>query len=64
MPSVSPIATMSLEDWHTVIDTNVNGLFYCTREAIPRMLGGLSLTILLWWLMLWWLYVQKIFLRV
>lgn len=33
----APIATMSLEDWHTVIDTNVNGLFYCTREAIPRM---------------------------
>ncbi|MCE9628012.1 MAG: SDR family oxidoreductase [Candidatus Eisenbacteria bacterium] len=33
----SPIATMSIEDWHTVIDTNVNGLFYCTREAIPRM---------------------------
>ncbi len=32
-----PIATMSLEDWNTVIDTNVNGLFYCTREAIPRM---------------------------
>lgn len=33
----APIATMSLDDWHTVIDTNVNGLFYCTREAIPRM---------------------------
>lgn len=33
----APIASMSLEDWHTVIDTNVNGLFYCTREAIPRM---------------------------
>lgn len=33
----SPIATTTLEDWHAVIETNVNGLFYCTREAIPRM---------------------------
>jgi NAD(P)-dependent dehydrogenase (short-subunit alcohol dehydrogenase family) len=33
----APIAEMSLEDWHTVIETNVNGVFYCTREALPRM---------------------------
>jgi NAD(P)-dependent dehydrogenase (short-subunit alcohol dehydrogenase family) len=33
----APVADMSLEDWHAVIETNVNGLFYCTREAIPRM---------------------------
>ena len=32
-----PVAEMSLEEWHTVIETNVNGVFYCTREAIPRM---------------------------
>ena len=31
------IAEMSLDDWHAVIETNVNGVFYCTREAIPRM---------------------------
>ncbi len=31
------VADMSLEDWHAVIETNVNGVFYCTREAIPRM---------------------------
>lgn len=31
------IADMSLDDWHAVIETNVNGVFYCTREAIPRM---------------------------
>jgi 3-oxoacyl-[acyl-carrier protein] reductase len=31
------VAEMSLDDWHTVIETNVNGVFYCTREAIPRM---------------------------
>ncbi len=33
----APVAEMSLEDWHAVIETNVNGVFYCTREAIPRM---------------------------
>ena len=31
------VVEMSLDDWHAVIETNVNGLFYCTREAIPRM---------------------------
>jgi NAD(P)-dependent dehydrogenase (short-subunit alcohol dehydrogenase family) len=31
------VAEMSLEDWHAVIETNVNGVFYCTREALPRM---------------------------
>jgi len=33
----APVAEMSLEDWHAVIETNLNGVFYCTREAIPRM---------------------------
>ena len=33
----APVAEMSLDDWHAVIETNVNGVFYCTREAIPRM---------------------------
>jgi NADP-dependent 3-hydroxy acid dehydrogenase YdfG len=27
----------SLEDWHLMFDTNVNGLFYCTRLVIPGM---------------------------
>jgi len=31
------IVETSLDDWHAVIETNVNGVFYCTREAIPRM---------------------------
>ncbi len=31
------LAEMSIEDWHAVIETNVNGVFYCTREAIPQM---------------------------
>lgn len=32
----------SLESWHQVIDVNLNGVFYCMRYEIPRMLetGG------------------------
>src|SRR5262245_7262924 len=33
----APVAEMSVEDWLAVIETNVNGVFYCTREAMPRM---------------------------
>lgn len=33
----APIEQLSLDDWHAVIETNVNGVFYCTKEAIPRM---------------------------
>jgi 3-oxoacyl-[acyl-carrier protein] reductase len=32
-----PVADMSLDDWHAVIETNVNGVFYCTKAAIPLM---------------------------
>ncbi|WP_187263643.1 SDR family oxidoreductase [Pontibacter beigongshangensis] len=27
----------TLEDWHTMFDTNVHGLFYCTRQVLPGM---------------------------
>lgn len=27
----------SLEDWHLMFDTNVHGLFYCTRLVVPGM---------------------------
>ncbi len=33
----APIAEMSIADWNALIATNVNGVFYCTREALPRM---------------------------
>jgi NAD(P)-dependent dehydrogenase (short-subunit alcohol dehydrogenase family) len=37
----APIASMSDEFWDKVISTNLTGLFYCCRAAIPRMrLGG------------------------
>jgi len=31
------VADMRLEDWRQVIDTNLSGVFYCCRAAIPAM---------------------------
>ena len=31
-----PIDGFKSEDWHTMFDTNVNGLFYCTRAVLPQ----------------------------
>src|SRR5215831_4858768 len=31
------VADMTLDDWHAIIETNLNGVFYCTRAAIPAM---------------------------
>lgn len=28
---------LEIEQWHEMFDTNVNGLFYCTREVLPTM---------------------------
>lgn len=28
---------MSLDEWHTMFETNVNGIFYCTRLVLPGM---------------------------
>jgi 3-oxoacyl-[acyl-carrier protein] reductase len=33
----APVEAMSVDEWHAVIETNVNGVFYCTKQAIPRM---------------------------
>jgi len=33
----SPIHEMSLEDWHAQIDTNLNGVFYLSRSAVPAL---------------------------
>jgi len=32
-----PVADMAPADWRAVIETNLNGVFYCCHEAIPRM---------------------------
>ena len=31
---------MSLEEWHSVIDTNLNSVFYVTREMLPLLKDG------------------------
>jgi NAD(P)-dependent dehydrogenase (short-subunit alcohol dehydrogenase family) len=33
----APVADMPIEDWQAVIETNLNGVFYCCHEAIPQM---------------------------
>ncbi|GGG41651.1 SDR family oxidoreductase [Hymenobacter glacieicola] len=32
-----PVDGFSSEDWHAMFDTNVHGLFYCTKAALPQM---------------------------
>jgi len=38
----APIDALSLEDWQRIIDTNLSGVFYCCKAAIPhlRQRGG------------------------
>ena len=31
------VAGFNSEDWHDMFDTNVHGLFYCTRVVLPQM---------------------------
>ncbi len=33
----APIEDMDIEDWKAVIDTNVNGVFYTSKAAIPAL---------------------------
>jgi NAD(P)-dependent dehydrogenase (short-subunit alcohol dehydrogenase family) len=32
-----PVADLDPEDWRAMIETNLNGVFYCCHEAIPMM---------------------------
>jgi NAD(P)-dependent dehydrogenase (short-subunit alcohol dehydrogenase family) len=31
-----PTSELTIEDWRTTIETNLSGVFYCCREALPR----------------------------
>jgi len=31
------VAEMSVDEWHRIIDTNVSGVFYCCRAALPHL---------------------------
>ena len=33
----APVVEMSPADWRAVIETNLNGVFFCCHEAIPQM---------------------------
>lgn len=33
----APVADMSVDTWHSVIDTNLTGVFYCCHAAIPHL---------------------------
>lgn len=43
--AAKPTADYTLEDWKSVIDVNLNGVFYCMKAEIPAMLeaGGGSI---------------------
>lgn len=34
----SPVSTMNIEEWHRVIDVDLNGAFYTARAAAPKLL--------------------------
>jgi 3-hydroxy acid dehydrogenase / malonic semialdehyde reductase len=36
---LEPAQSASLDDWDTMVDTNVKGLIYCTRVALEGMVG-------------------------
>jgi|SRR5258705_7647414 NAD(P)-dependent dehydrogenase (short-subunit alcohol dehydrogenase family) len=33
----TPVANMSIDQWHHVIETNVTGVFYCSRAVLPHL---------------------------
>jgi 3-oxoacyl-[acyl-carrier protein] reductase len=33
----APVADLSIDDWQQVLETNLSGVFYCCRAAIPEM---------------------------
>ena len=33
----TPLDELSIEDWHSVVDVNLNGMFYCAKSAFTLM---------------------------
>jgi NAD(P)-dependent dehydrogenase (short-subunit alcohol dehydrogenase family) len=38
--ALAPVEKVSVQDWKRVIDTNLTGMFLCTRAALPLMRAG------------------------
>jgi 3-oxoacyl-[acyl-carrier protein] reductase len=36
----APVAELGVEQWDQVLETNLSGVFYCTRAAIPHLRSG------------------------
>jgi 3-oxoacyl-[acyl-carrier protein] reductase len=34
---MKPVHELSLEEWHAQIETNLDGVFYCSRAAVPHL---------------------------
>lgn len=34
---INPAQSASIEDWDTMVQTNINGLLYCTQKILPSM---------------------------
>jgi NAD(P)-dependent dehydrogenase (short-subunit alcohol dehydrogenase family) len=34
---LKPVQELSLEEWHEQIETNLGGVFYCSRAAVPHL---------------------------
>ena len=32
-----PVSEMTVDEWHQIIDTNLSGVFYCCRAALPHL---------------------------
>jgi len=39
---IEPVAGMSRETWLRCLDVDLNGTFYCMRQALPHMIAGKS----------------------
>lgn len=40
--SYEPIDSISLDDWHAIVNLNLNGVFYGTRAVLPTMMAARS----------------------
>lgn len=36
-PAMAPVHELSLEDWNTVIRTNLTGMFLCVKHSVPHL---------------------------